>query len=86
MLLLLFPFASLRNWSRETGSAVPPRVIPLILHIRAESDPDLRDSPAFRDGIHVFIMPSTVIDLVEPQFDRPRNYCVSRAFTAEKFE
>ena len=31
------PRSSLRIWSRETGSAVPSRVSPLILHAQAES-------------------------------------------------
>ena len=32
------PRSRLRIWSRETGSAVPSRVSPLILYIQAESD------------------------------------------------
>ena len=32
------PFAPENFVSRETGSAVPPRVSPLIIHTRAESD------------------------------------------------
>ena len=32
------PRSRLRIWSRVTGSAVPPRVSPLILHTQAESD------------------------------------------------
>ena len=32
------PVRALRIWSRETGSAVPSRVSPLILHTQAKSD------------------------------------------------
>ena len=60
----------LRNWSRETGSAVPSCVSPLILHTQAESDwltvPTHQSSiinlvltcgipPAFRDGVIVHL-------------------------------
>ena len=52
-----------RIWSREMGSAVPPRVSPLILHTQAESAVFPRGiSSAFRNGVivHLFI-PSTAI-------------------------
>ena len=38
------PRSRLRIWSRETGSAVPPRASLLILHTQAESGASLRDS------------------------------------------
>ena len=41
------PRSRLRIWSRETGSAVPCRVISLILHTQAESGAYLRDSCHF---------------------------------------
>ena len=47
---LLFPCprSRLRIWSRETGSAVPSRVILFILHNQAESSAYSRDSSRFQ--------------------------------------
>ena len=48
------PRSRLRIWSRETGSAVPSRVSPLILHAQAESGAYSRAPlfpPAFRHGV-----------------------------------
>ena len=51
------PRSRLRTcWSRETGSAVPSRVSPLILHIQAESGAYSR----FRDGAHTYILPTAI--------------------------
>ena len=41
------PRSRLRNWSRETGSAVPSRVSLLILHTQAEYGAYLRNSSRF---------------------------------------
>ena len=54
------PRSRLRIWSRETGSAVPSRVSPLILHTQAESDWLVLNRgipPVFRDGVHVYRLP-----------------------------
>ena len=48
------PRSRLRIWSRETGSAVPSRVSPLILHAQAESGAYSRAPlfpPAFHHGV-----------------------------------
>ena len=48
------PRSRLRIWSRETDSAVPSRVSPLVLHTQAESGAYSRAplfSPAFRHGV-----------------------------------
>ena len=48
------PRSRLRVWSRETGSAIPSRVSPLILHAQAESGAYPRAPlfpPAFRHGV-----------------------------------
>ena len=49
-----YPLPRLRSWSHETGSAVPSRVSPLILHAQAESGAYSQASlfpPAFRHGV-----------------------------------
>ena len=55
------PRSRLRIWSRETGSAVvPSRVSLIILHTKAESGAYSRDSSHFpRRRLHT---PSTIID------------------------
>ena len=56
----LSPCSRLRIWPRETGSAVPFRVSPLILHTQAESSiinpvpTHTGSSPSFRFGIKHF--------------------------------
>ena len=62
---LIFPCPRprLRIWSRETGSAVPTRVNPLILHTQAESDWLVLTHgipPASRDGVHLSIPPTAI--------------------------
>ena len=52
--------SGLENWSRETGSAFPSHVNPLILHAQAESDWLVLTHgipPAFRDGVHMYRQP-----------------------------
>ena len=79
------PRSRIKNWSPETGSAVPSRVSPLIIHTQAESDWLVLTHgipPAFRDGVYSSI-PSTVIrHRVSPELIRSQNY-VPMAFTAE---
>ena len=57
----------LRILSRETGSAVPSRVSPLILHTQAESDWLMVLThgvhAAFRDGVHPYRQPLSSIQL-----------------------
>ena len=43
----------MRNWSGETGSAVPPRVSLLISILRLKLT--YGSPPEFRDGVHLFI-------------------------------
>ena len=50
------PRSRLRIWSRETGSAVPPRVSPLILHTRAEFGAYSRDFYRFPRRLPLFIL------------------------------
>ena len=58
----------LRIWSRETGSAVPSRVSPFILHNQAESDwlmePTHGIPLAFRDSVYIYRILSTAIGSV----------------------
>ena len=71
------PRSRLRMWSREIGSAVPPRVSPLIsIHGLNLVLPSTRDFPCFprrRPHIH---------HRASPKFIRSR-YCIPMAFTAE---
>ena len=52
-------------WSRETGSVVPSRASPLILHTRAES---VKITLAFRDGVQIlyYYQPSSSGLFVSP--------------------
>ena len=92
----LRPRSSLRTWSRETGSAVPSRVILLILHTQtdlvlthgiprafhtqAESGAYSRDFSRFPRR-HSFIFTATR-HRASPEFIKSRNG-VPMAFTAE---
>ena len=52
------PRSRLRIWPHETGSAVPSRVSPLILHTQGESDWLVLTHgipPAFRDGVSNYV-------------------------------
>ena len=52
------PRSLLRISSRETGSVVPSRVLPLILHTQAESGThSCGSSRAFHDGVHIYRQP-----------------------------
>ena len=66
-----FPWSSSRLgfWSRETGSAVPSCVRPLILHTRVESDWLVFLPLSATESIFLFI-PSTVIGSVPIIVDR----------------
>ena len=55
--------SSLIIWCRETDSAVPSPVSPLILHTQAEHGAYSRaplKCPAFRDGVHRFILSTAI--------------------------
>ena len=45
----------LRIWSRETGSAVPSRVSPLISILRLNLALTYGIPPEFRGGVHLFL-------------------------------
>ena len=52
-LFIFRPHSRLRIWYRETGSAVPSGVSPLIHHTQAEYDATHAVPPAFRDGVRI---------------------------------
>ena len=58
LIFLLWPRSRLRIWSRETDSAVPSRVSPVILQTQTESGAysgaSLYPPPAIRDSIFRF--------------------------------
>ena len=63
----------LGSWSRETGSAVPSRVILLILHIQTELGAYSRDSSRFPRRCHSpFIYVTANHHRVSPEFIRSR--------------
>ena len=72
------PRSRLRIWSRETGSAVPPRVSLLILHTQAASGSYSRD---FRDSAHIDYTVNR--HRVSPKLIGSSRSFVSMAFTAE---
>ena len=74
------PRSRLRNWPRETSSAVPSRVSLLILHTQAESGAYSRDSSRFPRR-RPFIR-TAIRHRVSPDFIGSRN-CVPMALTAE---
>ena len=60
MVFFPYPRSRLRNWARETGSAVPSGISPLVLHTQAESDWLVLTHgipPSFRDGVHISHQP-----------------------------
>ena len=78
--MFLYPRSRLKNWSRETGSAVPFRVGPLILYTRAEFGAYLRESSRFpRRRPFIYTVNR---HRVSPEFMKSR-ICVPMASTAE---
>ena len=74
------PRLRLKNWSRETGSAIPSGVSVLIFHTQAESGAYSRDSsrvPWQRRFIYTVILHRVSLELIGP------SDCVPMAFTAE---
>ena len=70
-------------WSRETGSVVPSRASPLILHTRAESGAYSRDYSRFPRRCPNIILPSIVIiGSVQSLSGQCQANCVPMAFTA----
>ena len=60
MTIHIYVHTYIHRWSRETGSAVPSRVSPLILLTRAESEVLTHGiPPAFRDGVGIDRQPSS---------------------------
>ena len=73
------PRACLIIWSRETGSAVPPRVSLLISILKLNLVLTYGIPPEFRGGVHY---ETAIRHRVSPKFIGSRN-CVPMAFTAE---
>ena len=66
------PHSRLRNWSRESGSAVPSRVSLLISMLRLNLVLTYGIPPEFRDGVYLFIQ-TPVRHRVSPEFIGLRN-------------
>ena len=75
------PRSRLRIWSRETGSAVPSRVSPLISILRLNLVLTYGIPAEFRGGFHSCII-TAIRHRLSPEFIGSRNY-VPMAFTAE---
>ena len=71
----------LRIWSRETGSAIPPRVSLLVSILRLDLVLTYGIPPEFRSGVH-YLFRTAIRHRVSPEFIGSRN-CVPMAFTAE---
>ena len=78
----ILPRSRLRNWSRETGSAVPSCVSLLISILRLNLFLTYEIPPEFRGGVHLFIQNHHIRHRISPEFIGSRK-CVPMAFTAE---